>query len=98
MQMGASLPLRREPTDLVDLVRRVAEEQQGPMGRAIDVTVPPTLLADVDPDRLARVVANLLSNALKYSAAETRVRVHLAREDAEVGEDSGVAGRDGLAG
>jgi signal transduction histidine kinase/ActR/RegA family two-component response regulator len=38
------------------------------------------LWADVDPDKLERVVANLVSNALKFSPPGTEVRVRLAEE------------------
>jgi len=37
-----------------------------------------------DPDRLERILANLVGNALKYSAPGTQVTVRLARGDGEV--------------
>lgn len=75
------LPLVRERVDLVELTAhrvREAEHDEGPTVEfASDLD---TLPAWVDPWRLEQVLANLLSNARRFSPAEGRVTVRLARE------------------
>ena len=48
---------------------------------SIRVEVAEDLLAEVDPTRIARAVANLLGNAIKYSPAGGEIAVTLTRED-----------------
>ncbi len=71
LRTGQPLSLRPQPIDLVALVRRLADEhQQATTQHHIQVaTSLPELIGDWDAVRLERVVANLLSNALKYSPA-----------------------------
>lgn len=57
----------------------------GPEGERIRVEAPldlPLVLAD--PDRLDRILANLVTNALKYSSADSPVAVSLVRADREI--------------
>ncbi len=76
------MPLRLAPCDLVAIVREYTEEQRlANPTRAIALDLPPsqvTLVADAD--RIGQVVANFLSNALKYSPEGTTVRVELCVE------------------
>jgi signal transduction histidine kinase len=63
--------LKLEPTDfdLSELVREVVEEHRGDATRAgseLSFTAPGALTGSWDRPRLAQVVANLLSNALKH--------------------------------
>jgi signal transduction histidine kinase len=76
------------PTDLVDLVarnvhlNRILAERKGielvfsPRG-----AIPPVL---VDPHRIEQVLNNLISNAIKYSHAQTMVEVSLHGDDGTV--------------
>lgn len=69
------LSLAREAVDLRAFVDHLLEVEQGVLdsGRVknqIDAGLPPL---DVDPDRLDRILVNLLGNALKYSEGEVRV-------------------------
>ena len=80
----AHLELQLAPTDLTALCEQVATEQIAASGRGITLDLPATpLLAEVDGERIAQVVSNLLSNALKYSPIEATVTLHLRAEDDE---------------
>ena len=73
----------RERTDLAVVVRGCVEAA-GPIARRARVTVdldaPDALEANVDPERMAQVVDNLISNAVKYSRPDGHVQVSLGTE------------------
>jgi signal transduction histidine kinase len=83
LEAGYELSLNRTPTDLVALVRREIDEQLGGNARqSIELhSTSSMLLIDVDATRLARVVANLLSNATKYSPPDSTIVVSLAANE-----------------
>jgi PAS domain S-box-containing protein len=75
---AGKLELRLQCVDLVALVRQVVEEQrEAAPGRVITLRVPADLPAtvDADPVRIEQVVANYLTNALKYSLEDRPVDV-----------------------
>ena len=74
--------------DLVSLVEAALESLR-PSAEAKGVRIHATLHPDAgplvgDPDRIAQVVSNLLTNALKFTPAEGRVDVLLERRDGNV--------------
>ncbi len=77
------LQLRRQPTDLAELVRDTTDGLRMPHA-TLAVEVPDELLAEVDPDRLQQVLENLLSNARTH-APGSPVVVSLRREDRDTG-------------
>ncbi|HEU5314527.1 MAG TPA: HAMP domain-containing sensor histidine kinase, partial [Chloroflexota bacterium] len=82
---GEALELRRRPVDLVALVGQVLAQEAQASGRhrlRLEPAVP-SLVGEWDPERLERVVANLVSNAVKYSAEGTEVRVWVEAEGGE---------------
>jgi signal transduction histidine kinase len=85
LQAGEPLTLDRRPTDLVPLARQLVEElQQRWKDRTIELeTRLPELVGAFDAQRVERAIANLLSNAAKYSRPGGIVHVGLTREDAE---------------
>ncbi|MBI4317695.1 MAG: PAS domain-containing protein [Chloroflexi bacterium] len=74
-----SIDLRRFVSDLLDRARTMME-----VGR-VKVEMPPDLPpVAADPDRIERILMNLLTNALKYSSSETEVTVRAERANGEV--------------
>lgn len=79
---AGQLRLQREPVDLAAVVR-AAVAQFGPVAEsagvklALDVAATPTVMGDAD--RLAQVLRNLLSNALRHTPAGGRITLRVAR-------------------
>jgi signal transduction histidine kinase len=82
-----TMALRREPTDLNDLIRQTVEMYEDvadERGVTIETAAVPVLVADVDRNRLRQVLANLLDNAIKYTPAGGRVEMRAGREGGDV--------------
>ncbi|MBI3803385.1 MAG: HAMP domain-containing protein [Nitrospirae bacterium] len=82
-----TMPLQRAPVNLaslmedaVDLYRPVAEEK----GIVIEMKSPSTLISIVDPTRMRQVLANLIDNAVKYTARGGRVDLEATQEGEEI--------------
>ncbi len=83
LQAGQHLELNRQPTDLVALAQRVAEECQQ-ITEHVEIRVDvmaPEIVGHWDQVRLARVLSNLFENAIKYSPHETVVTVVVKEEE-----------------
>ena len=94
-RMGGGLELRREPADLVALVRGCVEAQGEASGRPIRLEAgAPEVRASVDAGRMERVVGNLLSNALTYGPAGSPIVVRLGLEAGAGGPQALIAVRD----
>jgi len=77
--------LRPEPTDVAAVVERAVEDLASASGRAVSqYSSGPPVHAMCDPARLQQIVANLLSNADKYSPAGKPVVVHVQYDSGEV--------------
>jgi signal transduction histidine kinase len=79
------LPVSRAPVDLAH-VARLAIEISRPLierrGHALEIVMPPSpIRAQGDGARLAQVVANLLTNAARYTPKGGRIRLSVERED-----------------
>ena len=84
---SAELPLRRQRTNLSELVRAVADTV-APLaannGLSLLVSAQPGGLAEVDPDRIRQVLRILLDNAIAYTAAGGTIQVSVDRQDSRV--------------
>lgn len=76
---GRLLPMP-ERVDLVGLARIAAEEFETPRQPIRFETALPDLVGFWDPWRLDQVLANLLSNAIRYSPLDTPITMRLSRE------------------
>lgn len=79
------LELQCAPTDLVALVRELAESWPATFQRDnIQIEIKAgALLGDWDARRVAQIIQNLVGNAARFSAAETGIMVEVWREDGE---------------
>jgi len=83
LQMGEGLDLNRRPTDIVSLASGCAAghgETAGKQRITIESQVP-ELVGIWDADRIERVLANLFSNAIKYSPEHTPIAVTVREEE-----------------
>lgn len=73
--------LRREKTDLLQLIEEQVEGQRLQWrARDLQVNVEGTALqAEVDRDKLGTAIANLLSNAIRFSPTGGRIRIRLSQ-------------------
>jgi PAS domain S-box-containing protein len=82
LRAGQVIDLNREPTDLIALARRTAEQHDRLSERhgIRVVTDQEELVGFWDGPRLQRVLGNLLGNAVKYSPNGGRITVRISRE------------------
>jgi PAS domain S-box-containing protein len=82
---AGKLQINRQPTDLRQITQQAVEEQrQVAPTRAIQLHLSDTHLSVpvlADADRIGQVIANYLTNALKYSLADRPVEVGLDLEE-----------------
>jgi signal transduction histidine kinase len=79
---AASSPPELQTIDLAAAVRAAVDLAQPGLDRAglrVTVDVPPTVPARANPDHLAQVLANLLSNAIRYTPRGGMVSVKVER-------------------
>ena len=75
---GGTMALQRRPTDLCALIDETAHTfapAAQEAGVRLAVACPPGMVVHADPDRLAQVLTNLLSNALKFTGRGGRIEV-----------------------
>jgi signal transduction histidine kinase len=73
---SGKMPLQFAECDLSKLCQKVVEDQQALSGRSIDLATPANpILLQVDHGRLAQVIINLVTNAVKYSPENMPIQV-----------------------
>jgi signal transduction histidine kinase len=73
--------LEMESVDLVEIVRPIVKRHALMSGRRIDLVAPPGCpRIPGDPRRLAQVIENVISNAVKYSPESTPVRITMKHD------------------
>src|SRR5581483_5463461 len=71
--------------DIAEVCRQVADEQQAVTGRRIELELPDEPLPCLgDADRISQVLANLLSNAMKFSPSDAPVTLAAERRGDEI--------------
>jgi signal transduction histidine kinase len=85
LQMGRPLEFHFDPVDLGAVVRSVTTSMpvgaRGPGEAPIEVDAPAGMVVRGDSGRLARVVGNIVGNAVKYSLRGTPVQVTVTRDE-----------------
>jgi PAS domain S-box-containing protein len=80
-RLGGGIPIDRKALDLRGLTVQVVDEVRlAHPDRSLEVACGEEALGEWDPDRVAQVLTNLMSNALHYSPPGTPVRVTLRGE------------------
>ena len=90
---AGKMALEYRETDLFELIQELIEEDQALLEqRALRVTCNtptcPTTL-QIDPGRIAQVIANLLSNAIKFAPENSEIKIHLSSESLPATEIDG---------
>jgi len=88
---AGSLQLKREPTDLVLLIREVVsgfESQAEEKGIRFALELGDVESVEIDPTRITEVLRNLLTNALRYTPSRGEVKVGVI--ESTFGEGRGV--------
>ncbi|WP_205960660.1 ATP-binding protein [Ramlibacter rhizophilus] len=75
-RLGSGIPIGRKATDLHGIVRQVVEEVEiAHPERTFSLHHSGNAQGQWDPDRLAQVIGNLLSNAIAYSPKQSTIRI-----------------------
>ena len=67
------------PVALAALARDVAAREAGP-GSEIEIDIPETLTVPAEPDLLARAIANLVRNSLRYAGPSGEIKIAAAAD------------------
>lgn len=81
---AGALSLDPEPVDLNDVIRQSIEEVQPSSRHLFTVNTSDIPTVSADKDRIRQVLANLLTNAIKYSREGSRITITPSRTEADV--------------
>jgi len=71
---AGALSLQREPTNIVELARDVAQSFSGQHPSVI-APAPADIVVDIDPVRIREVVSNLIANAIRYTPHDRQISI-----------------------
>jgi PAS domain S-box-containing protein len=82
-RQGGGIPIAPRPMSLAETAREVVEEIEATQPAAgIELVVHGGCEGRWDPDRMAQLASNLITNAVQYSPPDTPVRVEVGGRDA----------------
>jgi chemotaxis family two-component system sensor kinase Cph1 len=82
VQGGAGLTIAPKPTDLAWLVTEIVDEMRtAHPDITFEIDIPERVPADVDADRIAQIIGNLLSNARHHSEIGSPIHLTLSSND-----------------
>jgi signal transduction histidine kinase len=85
VRIGGGIQIQRRPSDLHAIASDAVEELLVSFpGRHIDLQTTGNGFGEWDPDRVAQILTNLLSNALAYSPSASSVRLSVTGGDSQV--------------
>jgi sigma-B regulation protein RsbU (phosphoserine phosphatase) len=83
--LGGGIRVNRKPDDLGPIFRQVLDEIEiSAPEHAFELVLAGDTRAELDGDRIAQVLGNLLSNAVSYSSPDSQIRVELRGEVSSV--------------
>ncbi|NOK35548.1 GAF domain-containing sensor histidine kinase [Corallococcus exercitus] len=85
VRTGMPLPVKPQPMNLHEVAEQVVDEVRlTAQGRTLDLVCEGSGCGKWDPDRIAQVLTNLLTNAVQYGAPDAQVRVEARGDEREV--------------
>jgi signal transduction histidine kinase len=78
---SGKIQLHKRECELVDLCRGIVEDQHLLSERPISLETDTPVLLVADCERLAQVIVNLVSNAIKYSPERSPIEVRVSKRD-----------------
>ncbi|NOK23501.1 GAF domain-containing sensor histidine kinase [Corallococcus carmarthensis] len=85
VRTGMPLPVKPQVMDLHEITEQVVDEVRlTAPGRTVELTCGGNGRGKWDPDRVAQVLTNLLTNAVQYSAPDAHIRVEARGDEREV--------------
>jgi signal transduction histidine kinase/CheY-like chemotaxis protein len=81
------IDLAKQPVEMSEVVAKAVEKSAALIeqrGHVLKIDVPPGLIVDGDPQRLSQIVANLLTNAAKYTDPHGHIAVSASCSDDEI--------------
>jgi light-regulated signal transduction histidine kinase (bacteriophytochrome) len=93
----ARQPLKKQPSDITEVVRAALEDLESTEGRSVDITIGTLPPSQADPGLIKQVFVNLLQNALKFTRTRPHAVIHVgyqAHETDSIGayyvQDNGI--------
>jgi signal transduction histidine kinase len=85
-RLGGGIALLRKPSDLGEVAQAVVDEVvvSANAGRSVTLHIQGDVSGEFDPDRIAQLLSNLLTNALAYSPPDQPVQVELRGSESAV--------------